>query len=204
MNFWFFHFSRQILDFSANFWWIFVRISRQIPEKSDVCRFFNQICENKSEICRKFWILWKKFTIIVNYSLHSLTIITDPSGPGAPRRPALGDPPPRARPAPRARRAAARGPGAELVLRDELNCHGIRQTLEGSFSAVSTPNFASKNAFESSRRDLHHAVLCTAPKSHFFQKKIVEFSKICEIRNFSNRFFAKILRLQRRKRMQIL
>ena len=48
------------------------RISRQIPENSDVCRFFNQICENKSEICRKFWILWKKFTIIQNYSLVSL------------------------------------------------------------------------------------------------------------------------------------
>ena len=44
--------------FSANFWWIFFRISRQIPENSDVCRFLNQICENKSEICRKFWILW--------------------------------------------------------------------------------------------------------------------------------------------------
>ena len=43
---------------------IFFRISRQILENSDVCRFFNQICENKSEICRKFWILWKKFTII--------------------------------------------------------------------------------------------------------------------------------------------
>ena len=50
----------------------FFRISRQIPENSDVCRFFNQICENKSEICRKFWILWKKFTIFLNYSLHSL------------------------------------------------------------------------------------------------------------------------------------
>ena len=58
----------------ANFWWKFFRISRQIPENSDVtlCRFFNQICENKSEICRKFCNLWKKFTIIVNYSLHSL------------------------------------------------------------------------------------------------------------------------------------
>ena len=48
--------------------------------------------------------------------------------------------------------------------------HGIRQTLEGSFSAVSKPNFASKYAFESSRRDLHNALLCTAPKSHFFKK----------------------------------
>ena len=51
---------------------IFFRISRQILENSDVCRFFNQICENKSEICRKFWILWKLFTIIQNYSLVSL------------------------------------------------------------------------------------------------------------------------------------
>ena len=56
-----------------------------------------------------------------------------------------------------------------------LSCHGIRQTLEGSFSAVSKPNFASKYAFESSRRDLHNALLCTAPKSHFFQK----ISRIC-------------------------
>ena len=56
--------TSKIAFFSANFWWIFFRISRQIPENSDVCRFFNQICENKSEICRKFWILWKKFTII--------------------------------------------------------------------------------------------------------------------------------------------
>ena len=47
---------------------------------------------------------------------------------------------------------------------------GMRQTLEGSFSAVSKPNFASKYAFESSRRDLHNALLCTALKSHFFQK----------------------------------
>ena len=44
----------------------FVRISRQIPEKSDVCRFFNQICENKlekliaenSEICENYSILF--------------------------------------------------------------------------------------------------------------------------------------------------
>ena len=43
-----------------------------------------------------------------------------------------------------------------------LSCHGIRQTLQGSFSAVSKPNFASKYAFESSRRDLHNALLCTA------------------------------------------
>ena len=51
--------------FSANFWWNFVRISRQIPEKSDVCRFFNHICENKLENFRKFWNLWK----LINYSI---------------------------------------------------------------------------------------------------------------------------------------
>ena len=46
--------------FLARILMIFFRISRQILENSDVCRFVNQICENKSEICRKFWILWKQ------------------------------------------------------------------------------------------------------------------------------------------------
>ena len=32
----------------------------------------------------------------------------------------------------------------------------FREILEGSFSAVSTPNFAMKASFESSRRDLHN------------------------------------------------
>ena len=39
------------------------------------------------------------------------------------------------------------------------------QTLQGSFSAVSKPNFATKYALESSRRDLHNALLCTAKVS---------------------------------------
>ena len=42
------------------------------------------------------------------------------------------------------------------------------KTLRGSFSAVSKPIFASKYALESSRRDLHNALLCTVLKSHFF------------------------------------
>ena len=33
--------------------------------------------------------------------------------------------------------------------------------LQGSVSAVSKPNFASKYSLESSRRDLHNALLCT-------------------------------------------
>ena len=36
------------------------------------------------------------------------------------------------------------------------------QTLQGSFSAVSKPNFERKYSLESSRRDLHNALLCTA------------------------------------------
>ena len=40
------------------------------------------------------------------------------------------------------------------------------QTLQGSFSAVSKPIFASKYALESSRRDLHNAFLCTVLESN--------------------------------------
>ena len=40
------------------------------------------------------------------------------------------------------------------------------QTLQGSFSAVSKPNFASTYALESSRRDLHNALLCTVLESN--------------------------------------
>ena len=36
------------------------------------------------------------------------------------------------------------------------------KSKNGPFSAVSKPNFASKYAFESSRRDVHNALLCTA------------------------------------------
>ena len=45
------------------------------------------------------------------------------------------------------------------------------QTWKGSFSAVSTPNFANKYALESSRRDLHNALLCTVLQSQNFSQK---------------------------------
>ena len=38
----------------------------------------------------------------------------------------------------------------------------------GSFSAVSTPIFASKYSLESSRRDLHDGLLCTVPTGQIF------------------------------------
>ena len=158
-------------------------------------------CKNRCRYSRKRATFCRNFA-----NRRSLT-----SGRSTTRR--ADDLLPEAAPSPRPpRRAAwahreARACGKRLVM---LSCHGIRQTLEGSFSAVSKPNFASKYAFESSRRDLHNALLCTAPKSHFF-KKLVEFAricenfqKVCEIRKFSNQFFAKNLRLQRCKRMQIL
>ena len=59
---------------------------------------------------------------------------------------------------------AASGAGSAWI------CHGMRQTLQGSFSAVSKPKFATKYAFESSRRDLHNALLRTALQSQFFVK----------------------------------
>ena len=45
------------------------------------------------------------------------------------------------------------------------------QTLQGSFSAVSTPIFASKYALESSRRDLNNALLCTVLNAQNFRQK---------------------------------
>ena len=50
-----------------------------------------------------------------------------------------------------------------------------QQTLQGSFSSVSTPIFASKYSLESSRRDLHNALLCTVLQSNFSQKSSTFF-----------------------------
>ena len=58
------------------------------------------------------------------------------------------------------------------------------QTLEGSFSAVSKRNFASKFSFESSRRDLHNALLRTALQSQFFATFLLVFLLKCS--KFSN------------------
>merc|ERR1712025_1416493 len=58
-------------------------------------------------------------------------------------------------------------------LRSEVNSelNFPPQTSRGSFSAVSTPIFASKYSLESSRRDLHNALLCTVLQSQFFRQK---------------------------------
>ena len=38
--------------------------------------FFNQICENKLEICRKFWNMWKLFNITVFNIIHSYSFVS--------------------------------------------------------------------------------------------------------------------------------
>ena len=53
------------------------------------------------------------------------------------------------------------------------------QTLQGSFSAVSQPNFASKYSLESSRRELHNALLYTAPQCQFLFEKLPNVLLIC-------------------------
>ena len=65
-----------------------------------------------------------------------------------------------------------------------------RQTQQGSFSAVLKPNFVRKYALESSRRDLHNALLCTT-LNHMFSKSLLEFCQNLAkfFRNFEN--FAK-------------
>ena len=74
----------------------------------------------------------------------------------------------------------ARVPAAQAAPASRGGPQGIRQTLEGSFSAVSKPNFASKYAFESSRRDLHNALLCTTLQSQFFVKFLPIFLQILQ------------------------
>ena len=60
----------------------------------------------------------------------------------------------------------ARGsPPRRVPPAERLHRKRIGQTLGGSFSAVSRPNFARKYAFESSRRDLQNALLCTVVES---------------------------------------
>ena len=54
------------------------------------------------------------------------------------------------------------------------------QTLEASFSAVSTLNFAIGSSFESSRRDLYNAHLSTDLRSQMFVFKISTYRNISD------------------------
>ena len=88
------------------------------------------------------------------------------------------------------RRPSATSSASESTPFFKDGCHGIRQTLEGSFSAVSKPNFASKYAFESSCRDLHNTLFCTSLKSLLFSKMLLEFcQQKCEEKKKNCYFF---------------
>ena len=50
----------------------------------------------------------------------------------------------------------------------DISCHGIRQTLKGSFSAVSKPNFASKYAFETGTLTLSENGLREEKNNNYF------------------------------------
>ena len=52
----------------------------------------------------------------------------------------------------------------------------LGQLLEGSFSTVLKPNFASKSAFDSSRRDLHNALLLHSYAISIFLSKVANCS----------------------------
>ena len=61
----------------------------------------------------------------------------------------------------RGKRAAAAGAALRRFTSWPSWPRSARARSEGSFSAVSKPNFVSKYALKSSRRDLHNALLCT-------------------------------------------
>ncbi len=100
--------------------------------------------------------------------------LADPSafphaGQAGTRRRAARTSPAFARPPPTPRGCTSAQPSvcARAYLGDLYKESG--QTLQGSFSAVSKPNFAS--TCESSRRDLHDVLLCTVLRSQFFNQK---------------------------------
>ena len=78
------------------------------------------------------------------------------------------------------------------------------QTLQGSFSAVSKPNFASEYALESSRRDLHNALLCTVLNAQNFRQKSLKillilspnFAKFANFREILPKFCSKWKRVR--------
>ena len=57
------------------------------------------------------------------------------------------------------------------ILLGRANFTGLVIGGGGGRPAVAKPNFARKYALESSRRDLHNTLFCTALKSDFFKKK---------------------------------
>ena len=66
---------------------------------------------------------------------------------------------------------AAAASGSATAGRGTGPLEGSFSAAAAAFSAVSKPNFASKYALESSRRDLHNALLCTVLNAQNFRQK---------------------------------
>ena len=66
-----------------------------------------------------------------------------------------------------------------------MNWH-FPQISRGSFSAVSTPIFASKNALGSSRRDLLKALLCTVLDRSLSSKVLLKIREVSGIAGSQN------------------
>ena len=157
----------------------------EIPENSGVCRFFNQICENKSDICRKFWIC-------ENYSLFFKSIHFTPQC-----RCVRGSD---------ARAASASKEGPSILPRAPLRTvpplvslgfgkiSKFCKFLPGSFSAVSRRNFARKHAFDSICQALQDLHTFAPLQSQNFRKKLVW--KIIDFRENSATFLQMLLNLQ--------
>ena len=123
-----------------------------------------------------------------------------PPPPPSFRGPRSPGPAPAAPPAPAPRRSSRR-PGRQRASVSKISAKCC------SFSAVSAPIFARKYAFCSISQNLpdylaeFFEIWQNFAKFATFAKMLLNFHKIAD---FSNRIFAKILRLQRCKRMQIL
>ena len=60
------------------------------------------------------------------------------------------------------------------------------QTLQGSFSALSSPNFATKYSLKTSRRDPYNTLLCTALHSQTFYQNVAEILRFLFSPEISN------------------
>ena len=67
-----------------------------------------------------------------------------------------------------------------------------RANFSGLVLSCIMPNFVRKYAFESSRRDLQGAHLCTVRQSHFLSKISQNFAKFCKIQQLVLKIFAKV------------
>ena len=157
----------EFYHFSAEFWWISVGISRGIAENYRFSRYFHKIARKIQKNARNFRILWRVsfFCFIVFNPLPSAQA---------------------ARALERAVRAAAQR-GRRATEFYQVSCPS---TLDGPFSAVLTPIFATKYSFCSAFRNLQDFTFSHRSKLEIlakfrsillkFWRNLIKFSKILQ------------------------